>query len=263
MTALTFQKLKDNREKISMVTCYDYVSAKLVSQTDIDGLLVGDTLATLVYGYPTTIPATLEMMVLHTGAVVRGAPKKFVVADMPFLSYRKGLPYAMNVVEKLIQAGAQAIKLEGANGNLKLVLHIVESGIPVMGHLGMTPQSVNKFGGFRLQGKDEALANKIFEEAKSLEEAGCFAIVLECVPAQLVQKISSTLHIPTIGIGGGPYADGQILLFHDLLGFNAEFKPKFLKTFLEGESLILKALNQYNEEVKQGVFPSKAESYFS
>ncbi len=261
MSAITFQKLKDRQEKISMVTCYDYSSAKIVANSSVDALLVGDSLATLVYGYPTTIPATLEMMVLHTGAVARGAPNKFVIADMPFLSYRKGLFHAMTCVEKLTQAGAQAIKLEGAEGNLELIQHIVESGIPVMGHLGMTPQSVNKFGGFCVQGKDEVLATKIIEQALSLERVGCFSLVLECIPAQLTQQITQKLSIPTIGIGAGLYADGQILVFHDLLGFDTKFNPKFLKKYLDAHSLILTALEQYHEAVKSGTFPSAAESY--
>lgn len=261
MSILAFQKHKDLQEKISMLTCYDYTSAKLMNQSDVNALLVGDTLAMLMYGYPTTIPATIEMMVLHTGAVARGAPDKLIVSDMPFLSYRKGLVYAMNVVEKLVQAGAQAIKLEGVDGNLELIRHIVESGIPVMGHLGLTPQSVNQLGGFRLQGKHEEPGKKIFEQAKLLEQAGCFATVLECIPALLGKKITEALRIPTIGIGAGPYTDGQILVFHDLLGFNAEFKAKFVKTYMEGGSLALKALNQYHREVREGTFPSDAESY--
>jgi 3-methyl-2-oxobutanoate hydroxymethyltransferase len=261
MSITTFQKLKDHQEKISMITCYDYISAKTLAATNIDALLVGDTLAMLMYGHSTTVPATVEMMTLHIKAVVKGAPKKFVIGDMPFLSYRKGLLSAMNTVEKLMQAGAQAIKLEGANGNLKLIQHIVESGIPVMGHIGMTPQAINQLGGFRLQGKDEPLANKIFAEALALEEAGCFSVVLECMPTQLAQKITKALRIPTIGIGAGPYTDGQILVFHDLLGLNPEFKPKFLKTYLNGESLILEAIQNYLKEVKKGIFPSKTESY--
>lgn len=263
MSILTFQKLKDCQEKIAMVTCYDYISAKIVGdeRSGIDALLVGDSLAMLMYGYSTTVSATLEMMVLHTGAVVKGALNKLVIADMPFLSYRKGLVEAMNAVEKLMQAGAQAIKLEGADGNLDLIKHIVESGVPVMGHLGMTPQSVNQLGGFRVQGKNESAANKILEEALSLERAGCFAVVLECMPTSVVKKITETLSIPTIGIGGGPYTDGQILLFHDLLGFNPSFKPKFLKTYLDGEKLALDALQKYSQEVKSGVFPSEKESY--
>lgn len=261
MSVLTFQKLKNHQEKISVVTCYDYTSAKIVANSSIDALLVGDTLAMLMYGYPTTVPATLEMMVLHTGAVVRGAPNKFIIADMPFLSYRKGLFHAMSCVEKLMQAGAKAVKLEGADGNLELVEHIVKSGVPVIGHLGMTPQSVHQFGGFRVQGKDESLAKKILEQALSLEQAGCFALVLECVPAELTKQITQALRIPTIGIGAGPHADGQVLVFHDLLGFDANFKPKFLKTYLNAESLILKALEQYHKEVKECVFPSAEESY--
>lgn len=261
MNVLTFQKHKEVQEKISMVSCYDYTSAALLNQSDVTALLVGDTLAMLMHGHKTTIPATVDMMVMHTLAVVKGAPDKFVVADMPFLSYRKGLVHAMEVVEKLIQTGAQAIKLEGVSGNLELIHHIVESGIPVMGHIGMMPQLVNQFGGFRLQGKDEKIGEKIFNQAKLLEQAGCFSVVLECVPAALGKKITKTLHIPTIGIGAGPHTDGQILVFHDLLGFNQAFKPKFLKTYLDGSTLILEALNRYHREVVDGKFPSELESY--
>lgn len=261
MTMMMWQARKNAKEKISMVSCYDYISAKLVSQSKIDALLVGDTLAMLVYGHPTTVPATIDMMTLHTGAVVRGAPNKFVVADLPFLSYRQGLIHAMRCVEKLMQAGAQAIKLEGAQGNFEFISHMVSSGVPVMGHLGLMPQFVNQVGGFCVQGKDETIAKKILADAVLLQSAGCFALVLECVPVNLGQEITQTLNIPTIGIGAGPYTDGQVLLFHDLLGFNLSFKPKFLKTYFESEPLFLEALNHYDQEVKAGIFPSLAESY--
>lgn len=261
MSIVTFQKLKECQEKISVITCYDYTAAKMLAATAIDALLVGDTLSMLVYGHRETVSATLDMMVMHTKAVVQGAPNKFIIGDMPFLSCRKGLYHAMNAVEKLIQAGAQAIKLEGGYGNFDLIRHIVDSGIPVMGHIGMAPQFVHQFGGFRLQGKEEQLAEKIFDEALALEQAGCFAIVLECIPAELGKKITTALHIPTIGIGAGPHTDGQILVFYDLLGFNPEFKPKFLKTYLNGQSLIIDAVQRYNDEVKKGIFPSEKESY--
>lgn len=252
-----FQKMKENNQKISMVSCYEYWSAKIVSLSNVDCILVGDSMAMVVYGHPNTLHATTEMIALHTQAVARGANNKFIIGDMPFCSYRKDLTTTMNAVEKIMQAGAHAVKLEGAIGNLNTIDHIVNSGIPVMGHIGLTPQSINTLGGFKVQGKEQKVAESIKIQAKELESAGCFAIVLECVPNILAKEITKALHIPTIGIGAGPHTSGQVLVLQDLLGTSHYIKPKFLKTFLDGSNLILGALNAYDEAVKSSSYPDK------
>lgn len=256
-----FFRMKEAAQKISMVTCYDYTSACIVAASHIDCILVGDTSAMLMHGHPTTVPATTEMIATHVAAVVRGAPDKFIVGDMPFCSYRKSLSETMGAVQTLMQAGAKAIKLEGASGNLETVKHIVESGVPVMGHVGLTPQSIHQLGGFRVQGKNKEDEKRLFEDALALEKAGCFALVLECVPHALAEKISKRLRIPTIGIGAGSGTDGQVLVFQDMLGMNNGFSPRFLKTYLNGFDLIKGALNQYDAEVKQVVFPEEEHCY--
>ena len=229
LNAYNFSERKKNHDKISMVTCYDYSLAKIINDSDVDCILVGDSAAMVMHGYETTINAIMEMMALHTRAVSVGAPNKFIIGDLPFMSYRKSLSENMNNVEILMKAGAHAIKLEGAIGNTELVKHIVQSGVPVMGHIGLTPQSIHTFGGFKVQGKDQEARRVIQESAVQLEEAGCFSVVLECVPSDLAKEITEKLMIPTIGIGAGAHTDGQVLVIQDLLGFNDEFKPKFLK----------------------------------
>lgn len=260
-TIADFQKKKIKREKITMLTCYDYTFAKLISESAIDALLVGDSAAQVMHGFNTTLNASTNLMALHTSAVVRGAPNKFIVADMPFLSTRKGLKNSMDQVEKLMKAGAHAVKIEGAEGHIELIRHIVESGIPVMGHLGLTPQSIHQLGGPKIQGKAQAAADKILHDSLALEKAGCFSLVLECIPADLGQKISQALQIPTIGIGAGNQTDGQILVLQDVLGLNKDFNPKFLKKYLNGYDLISEALNSYVTEVQELKFPSEKHSY--
>lgn len=259
MNNYDFQFMKENSKKISMVTCYDYWSAYIISESQIDCILVGDSLAMVMYGYSTTIPATVAIMAQHIQAVVKGAPNKFLIGDMPFCSYRKGLTTSMTSIEKLMQSGANAVKLEGADGNLKLIRHVIKSGVPVMGHLGLTPQSIHTIGGFKVQGKDQSAADKLKEDAKALADAGCFALVLECVPSNLAKEITNSIIIPTIGIGAGPYTSGQVLVLQDLLGMNNQFKPKYLKKFLNGFELIKDALNNFNQEVKTSVFPNTEE----
>ncbi len=258
---LDFQKKKKAHEKIVMVTCYDYSFAKIIDSTAVDSILVGDSLAQVMHGFPTTLQASTAMMALHTAAVVRGAPNKLIVADMPFLSTRKGLKTTMDQVEKLMKVGAHAIKIEGADGHLKLIQHIVESGIPVMGHLGLTPQSIHQLGGPKIQGKVAETAQKIADDSLALQEAGCFSLVLECVPAVLAERISKSLTIPTIGIGAGSQTDGQILVLQDMLGMNPNFNPKFLKKFLSGYDQITQALNAYVTETQDQSFPAKEHSY--
>jgi 3-methyl-2-oxobutanoate hydroxymethyltransferase len=260
-TILDFHDKKLKNEKITMLTCYDYSFAKIAAASDIDCLLVGDSLAMTMHGNKTTLNASTNLMALHTAAVVRGAGDKFVIGDLPFMGYRKSLTANMTCVEKIMKAGAHAVKLEGAIGNLELVRHIVDSGVPVMGHLGLTPQSVNQLGGFKVQGRDSKAQKKIMEHAMALQDAGCFSIVLECVPSILAKEITAALEIPTIGIGAGVDCDGQVLVLQDMLGMNADFKPKFVKTYLNGFDLIKESFNKYNQEVKGKVFPSEKESY--
>jgi 3-methyl-2-oxobutanoate hydroxymethyltransferase len=258
---LEFQKKKIAKQKISMVTCYDYTFAKIVADSNVDAILVGDSLAQVMHGFGTTLNASTNLMALHTSAVVRGAGEKFIVADMPFLSTRKGLENTMNQVEELMKAGAHAVKIEGADDHLELIRHIVNSGVPVMGHLGLTPQSIHQLGGPKIQGRAEEAAKKIVKDAMDLEKAGCFSLVLECVPAKLAEVISKELSIPTIGIGAGSGTDGQILVLQDLLGMNKNFSPKFLKKFLNGHNLMTEALNSYVTETESVTFPAKENEY--
>lgn len=258
-----FYQRKQNHQKISMVTCYDYTSAKIVEGTNVDCILVGDSLAMTMHGFDTTLNASVSMMALHTAAVARGLKNKWIVGDLPFLSYRKALTKNMEAIEKIMKAGAHSVKLEGVDGQEKLIRHIVESGVPVMGHLGLTPQSVFQLGGFKVQGKDAKAQELILDQAKRLEDAGCFSVVLECVPNNLAKKITEQLHIPTIGIGAGPDTDGQVLVWQDLLGMNDGFRPKFVRQYWNGLQQIQSALNQYHSDVQSQAFPSPGESYGS
>ncbi len=261
---MSFQKFlmkKAKGEKISMITCYDYTFAKLINDTDLDAILVGDSAAMVMHGENTTLNISTEMIAAHTLSVSRGAPKKFLIADMPFLSYRKALTDNMNAVEVLMKAGAQALKLEGAKGHLDLIQHIVESGVPVMGHLGLTPQSIHGLGGFKVQGRDEKTHQAILDDAKRLQDAGCFSLVLECVPSELAQQISRELEIPVIGIGAGIGVAGQVLVLQDMLGLNEGFKPTFLRQYFQGAEQIKQALNHYHDDVIHQKFPNEKESY--
>ena len=261
MNILEIRDSKRNGRKLSMVTCYDAWSAKILSETNVDMLLVGDSSAMVMHGFEDTIPATLEMMELQVAAVKRGAGKKFIVADLPFLANRSDLATNMRAVQRLMQAGAHALKLEGFDGNGELVHHLVQSGVPIMGHLGLTPQSVYALGGFRVQGREVEQGRKILEQARGLEESGCFALVLECVPGKLATEITSSLRIPTIGIGAGAHCDGQVLVLHDLLGFNHGFKAKFVRQYMNGAELMQKAVNTYCSDVLEGRFPAVGETY--
>ena len=261
MNILDFGKRKCAGEKISMVTCYDFWSAQVLNETDVDTLLVGDSLAMVMHGFDSRVHATVELMALHTQAVRRGAPNKFVVGDMPFLSVRKGLGPAMDAVGQLMQAGSNAVKIEGAAGQLDIMAHVVESGVPVMGHLGLTPQSVEAFGGHKVQGRSEGQASEILDAAKRLEDAGCFALVLECVPNALGKMITEQLSIPTIGIGAGPSTDGQVLVLQDMLGMNPTFKPKFLRHYADGRGTVTDAINSFHADTQSGTFPALEESY--
>ena len=243
-----------------MLTAGDYTIAKLLNASPIDSLLVGDSLAMTAHGFPSTVHATVDMMALHTAAVSRGAPNKFIIADMPFSSFRQGRRKAMQTVDTLMKAGAAAVKLEGLKGHSDTVSHIVESGVPVMGHLGLTPQSVNAIGGHKVQGKEAGDSDRIFNDAIQLEKLGCFAIVLECIPMSLAKRITEALSIPTIGIGAGPYVDGQVLVWQDMLGLT-DIHPKFLKHFMDGKWLVAEAISAYCREVKEGKYPGIEQSY--
>lgn len=261
LNSLTFLDKKKKKEKISMITCYDFSFAQIINETDIDSILVGDSGSMLMHGLPNTVHADTNMMATLIAAVSRGAPKKFIIGDLPFLSYRKSLTANMNNVETLMKAGSEALKLEGAIGNLKLISHIVHSGVPIMGHLGLTPQSVHTLGGHKVQGREKEAQIQIIDQAKRLEDAGCFSLVLECVPSALAETIAGELHIPVIGIGAGPHVDGQVLVLQDLLGFNDGFKPKFLKKYFNANQVFKNIFNEYHNEVSTKNFPTIKESY--
>lgn len=261
LNVLDLKAMKDSDRKISMVTCYDYWSAQLLNGSDVDCLLVGDSLAMVMHGFDSTVHADIDLMVLHTRAVARGAPDKLIVGDMPFLSVRKGLGPAMDSVQALMQAGAGCVKIEGEAGHLDLIAHIVESGVPVMGHLGLTPQAVHGFGGHKVQGRGEDAGRALAASARRLADAGCFALVLECVPAQLGRCVSAAIDIPTIGIGAGADCDGQVLVLQDMLGTNPSFKPKFLRHYADGFGTIRHAVDRFHADVQSGAFPSREESY--
>ncbi len=255
------QRLKNNQQKISMVTCYDYWSAQLIAASSMDCLLVGDSLAVVMHGYESTVYATLDLMLPHVSAVARGAGSKLVVADMPFMTASGDLSSGVSAATALIQAGAHAVKIEGAGHQALLIGHLVEAGIPVVGHLGLTPQSVLQLGGHRVQAKDEAAARCLVSDAEKVEAAGAAALVLECVPAKVAAKIAGALKIPVIGIGAGVDVDGQVLVLQDLLGANPGFKPKFLRKYADLSSSIGQALDRYHEDVQSGAFPDRCESY--
>ena len=256
-----FHRWKLASKKISMVTCYDYWSAQLLNDTEMDALLVGDSLAMVMHGFNSTVHATVPMMATHIAAVRRGAPDKFIVGDMPFLAARRERNEVLDAVCKLIQAGCNAIKIEGAAGQLDTIAHVVESGVPVMGHLGLTPQSVEGLGGHKVQGRSESAAQEICHDAMALQQAGCFGMVLECVPQNLGRQITRSLDIPTIGIGAGVHTDGQVLVLQDMLGMQPNFKPKFLRHYLDGHMQLGNAVNAFHNDVRTSAFPSCDEVY--
>ena len=256
-----FPRFKAEGRMISMVTAYDAWSARIAARSNVDALLVGDSVAMVVHGHPTTLSASVEMLAMHTCAVARAAGGKLVIADLPFLSYRKGLYAAMDAVEALMTSGAQAVKLEGVDGHEEVVRHIVGSGVPVMGHIGLMPQHLHQAGGYRVQGRTELAADTLRHQARTLEALGCFAIVIECVPGPLAARITAELQVPTIGIGAGGGTDGQILVFHDLLGVGPGPFPRFVRRYLEGECLLTNALNAYAADVTKRQFPNDEETY--
>ncbi|MBN1474385.1 MAG: 3-methyl-2-oxobutanoate hydroxymethyltransferase [Syntrophaceae bacterium] len=261
-TIMDIKKMKENGEKIAMLTAYDFGMASLIDEADIDIILVGDSLGNVVLGYENTLPVTMADMLHHTKAVVRGAQKALVVADMPFMSYQISPQEALaNAGRFLQEAGAQAVKLEGGKEQSEAVYKITSSGIPVMAHLGLTPQSVHQMGGYKVQGKNENAAQKIMSDAKIIEEAGAFSLVLECVPEKLAQDITSAISIPTIGIGAGVHCDGQVLVVNDMLGMYERMTPKFVKKYANLSADIKKAVKTYITEVKESAFPDDEHSF--
>lgn len=262
ITSADFRTMKNSGDKISMVTAYDYSTARLVDESGIDSILVGDSLGMVMLGYPDTLSVTMEDMIHHCSAVVRGAKNALVICDMPFMSYQTSVYDAVKNAGRLIKEGkAAAVKLEGGAEFAEHIKAIVNASIPVCGHLGMTPQSVNAFGGFKVQGKTVEAAKKLITDALALEQAGAFAIVLECVPAELAEYISKLLSIPTIGIGAGVGCDGQVLVYQDLTGIYNDFTPKFVKRYLNAGEMIKNAFVDYNYEVKHGKFPTAEHSF--
>ncbi len=261
-TAVTFLDHKQKGEKISMLTAYDYSTAKLVDQAGIDGILVGDSLGNVMLGYEDTLSVTVEDMIHHGAAVARGVKNALVVIDMPFLSYQTSVYDAVKNAGRLVKEGhAGAVKLEGGKEFAPQIRAITAASIPVMGHLGLTPQSIHTLGGYRVQGKTEAAAQKLLEDALAVQEAGAFALTLECVPAKLAELITSKLSIPTIGIGAGAGCDGQVLVYQDMLGMFNDYTPKFVKRFAEVGEVMKNAFAEYNRQVKEGSYPDEAHSF--
>ncbi|WP_417018317.1 3-methyl-2-oxobutanoate hydroxymethyltransferase [Anaerotignum sp.] len=261
-TVSTFREQKAKGEKISMLTAYDYSTAKLMDEAGINGILVGDSLGMVVLGYEDTLPVTMEDMIHHTAAVCRGAKNTLVVGDMPFMSYQVSVEEAVYNAGRLMKEGrCQAVKLEGGASVCPQIRAITNASIPVMAHIGLTPQSINAFGGFKVQGKSEEAAKKLLEDAKAIEEAGAFAVVLECVPAKLAELISKSISIPTIGIGAGAGCDGQILVYQDMLGLFSDFTPKFVKKYANVGEMMTQAFRDYIADVQEGSFPAPEHTF--
>lgn len=262
VTILTLQEMKQNGHKIAMTTAYDYPSARVVDEAGVDIILVGDSLGMVVLGYQNTLRVTLEEMIHHSQAVVRGSQRAMVVIDLPFMTYQVSKEEAVRNAGRAIQeTGALAVKLEGGHGMAKTVKHIARAGIPVFGHIGLTPQSAGQLGGFLVQGRDEKMARQLIKDALALQEAGACSIVLEAVPWQLAQLITEQLAIPTIGIGAGVYCDGQVLVYHDMLGLQTDIRPKFIKLYGTFFSSMVEAVRSYAKEVKEAAFPAPEHSY--
>ncbi len=262
ITVRSLFKKKREGKKIVMVSTYDYISAKLCEQVGIDCILVGDSLGMVFQGQDTTLPVSLEEMIYHTKAVRRGAKNTFVIVDMPFMSYQVSLEEAIRNCGRVIkETGANAVKIEGGEEMAELVYRLVNIGIPVVGHIGFTPQSVHALGGYRVVGRAVEEAERVKRDFKALEEAGAFMVVLESIPKGLTKELTQSSRAITIGIGAGPYCDGQVLVFHDLVGLVEDIKPKFVKRYIEGADLFRNALKKFKSEVEEGIFPSEEESY--
>ena len=262
ITTQTIVDLKHRGEKISMLTAYDYTMASIIDRAGIEIILVGDSASNVMAGFETTVPMTLEQMIYHTSCVVRGVERALVIADLPFMSYQVTAKEALiNAGRMMKEAGAHAIKVEGGKSIAETVRKIVDAGIPVMGHLGLTPQSIYKFGTYKVRATDEDEADALIADAKLLQDAGCFSIVLEKIPAALAERVSKELDIPTIGIGAGAGCDGQVLVIHDMLGLNKDFKPRFLRRYADLDTIMTDAVKGYIKDVKSKDFPNKDEQY--
>lgn len=261
-TVTTYQQMKDNNEKITMLTAYDYSTAKLIDEAGINSILVGDSLGNVMLGYDTTIAVTMEDMIHHGKAVCRGVKNALVVVDMPFMSYQTSVYDAVvNAGRLMKETGCTAVKLEGGKVVCPQIKAIVEASIPVCAHIGLTPQSINAFGGFKVQGKSLEAAQKLIEDAKAVEEAGAFAVVLECVPEKLAKMVTEAVNIPTIGIGAGAGCDGQVLVYQDMLAMFSDFKPKFVRQFANVGAMMTQAFKDFDAAVKDGSFPAAEHSY--
>jgi 3-methyl-2-oxobutanoate hydroxymethyltransferase len=257
-----FKRKKQEQQKIAMLTCYDYPSACTIAESNVDCVLVGDSVAMAVHGHDNTIMATMDMMILHTQAVARGLKQQFLITDLPFLSHKMSLAHTVENVTALLRAGAHAVKIEGGDADTcHTISHLVRAGVPVMGHIGLTPQSIHQLGGFKVQGKSQEQADILLQQALKLEQAGCFALVIECVPQQLAHAITNSLSIPTIGIGAGAQTDGQVLVWHDMLGLQTSFNPKFVKRYAQGKDILLEAINCYAHQVQQVSFPTPEHTF--
>lgn len=262
ITTHTLQEMKSRGEKISMLTAYDFSMAGIVDGAGVDIILVGDSASNVMAGHETTLPITLDQMIYHASSVVRGVKRAFVVVDIPFGSYQGNSSEALRSAIRIMkESGAHAVKVEGGSEIKESITRILSAGVPVMGHLGLTPQSIYKFGTYTVRAKEEEEALKLIEDAKTLEETGCFALVLEKIPAKLAKKVAETVSIPVIGIGAGGDVDGQVLVLHDLLGITQEFKPRFLRQYADLRTTMTKAVQDYIEDVKAKDFPNKSESY--
>jgi len=262
VTILDLQKMKDSGEKITMLTAYDYPTARMLDESGVDVLLIGDSVGNVMMGYENTLPVTIDDMVYHTRAVAKARKRALVVADMPYMSYQVSIEEARRNAGRLIQqGGAEAIKLEGGENMEAVIKALSEVDIPVMGHIGLTPQSIHRMGGYKVQGKEERQWQKLLADALAVERAGAFSVVLEAIPHELAKEITATLHIPTIGIGAGVNCDGQVLVINDVLGLSGSFRPKFVKQYVHLEPVIKKAVQDFINEVKEEKFPTKAQSF--
>ena len=261
-TVLTFAKAKRDKTKLAILTAYDYTTAKLMDDSGVNAIMVGDSVGMVCLGYKDTLPVTMEDMLHHTKAVARAVSNSLLIADLPFMSYQTSVHDAMRNAGRLMKEGnAQAVKLEGGKEVCPQIRAIVDASIPVMAHIGLTPQSVNAFGGFKVQGKEEDSARKILEDAKAVEQAGAFAVVLECIPTKLAALITDSIGIPTIGIGAGPHCDGQVLVCQDMLGMTEDFTPKFVKNYGQLNLRMRKAFADYVDDVRQGSFPAPEHTF--
>ncbi len=262
VTTHTLAEMKEAGEKIAMLTAYDFTMARILDRSGVDVLLVGDSASNVMAGHETTLPITVDQMIYHASSVVRAVQRALVVVDLPFGSYQGNSKEALQSTIRIMkEAGAHAVKLEGGREVVESVVRILTAGVPVMGHLGLTPQSIYKFGTYSVRAREEQEAERLLEDALALQEAGCFGLVLEKIPSKLAQKVASTLSIPVIGIGAGSGVDGQVLVMHDMLGLNSEFSPRFLRRYLQLDGLVTEAVQAYIRDVRSGDFPSPAEQY--